>query len=407
VNTRKMASPIDFVVAEALSRGFRVERLPTESKRHAFDKRLLLVEGKRCQVIPSRRGHPNALYPRAEYFPLYLPRNNWPDFLIYVSLHETPTIFRIISRAEMSKDTGWSPESLEPYRDAWELLQQGVHNSAEKKFEILSWQLQAVKTAVQNADLEVEFIKTKKHKDGRNWPPVVKRRVLVAGKKCAIFSATRISQDPEKLRYNYAIFKISHEKWHEFLLYLTRNVDDTCDVFVVPRKHITATTSAALDHPELVRYKNAWGLLTASDETLAVIPPVKWKEPTIPPPPTRHSLILQEVVCKAESLGLAAESTQGEVTSHKGVQSFLYISKKRCQVMEANVAISNSGFRYISLNPPTSEWPDYLIFRSSQSDDSDKPTFYVLPRQMLLRQTSRSVVSKWLKDYEEAWHLLR
>ncbi len=130
---------------------------------------------------------------------------------------------------------------------------------------------------------------------------------------------------------------------------ITRNVDDACDVFVVPRKHITATTSAALDHPELVRHKNAWGLLTASDETLSVIPPVMWKEPTIPPPPTRHSLILQEVVCKAESIGLVAESTLGEVTSHKGVQSFLYISKKRCQVMEANVTISNSGFRYISL----------------------------------------------------------
>ncbi len=402
-----MASPIDFVVAEALSRGFRVERLRTESKRHAFDKRLLLVEGKRCQVIPSRRGHPNELYPHAEYFPLYLPRNNWPDFLIYVSLHESLPIFRIISRAEMSKDTGWSPESLEPYRDAWELLQQGVHDSAKKKFETLSWQLQAIKTAAQNADLEVEFIKTKKHQDGRAWPPVIKRRLFIAGKKCSIFTAARISQDPEKREYNYAIFKASNEEWTEFQLYVIKGVGNVSDIFVVPRDHLITTTSASLDHPDLARYKNAWNLLIQSSEALAAIPPIQWKEPKIQPAPTRHSLILQEVVCKAESLGLAAESTQGEVTSHKGVQSFLYISKKRCQVMEANVVISNNGFRYISLNPPTSEWPDYLIIRSSQSDDSDKPTFYVIPRQMLRRQTSRSVVSKWLKEYEEAWHLLR
>lgn len=395
-----MASPIDFAVAEALSRGS-----PTESKRHAFDKRLLLIEGKRCQVIPSRRGHPNALYPHAEYFPLYLPRNNWPDFLIYVSLHETPPIFRIISRAEMSKDTGWSPESLEPYRDAWELLQQGLPE-AEKAFEVLSWQLQAVRQSA-HAGFEVEFIKSKKHQDGRQWPPVLKRRVMIAGRKCSIFTATRMSLDPEKREYNYGNFKASQEKWPEFQLYVVRGGRKFCDIFVVPRSHLTISTTASLDHPDLVRYKNAWGLLTASDETLAVIPPVRWKEPTTPPPPTRHSVILQEVVCKAKSLGLAAESAQGEVTSHKGVQSFLYVSKKRCQVMEANVTISNKGFRYISLNPPTSEWPEYLIFRSSQSGDCEKPTFYVLPRQMLQRQTSRSVVSKWLKDYEEAWRLLR
>src|SRR5258708_18806888 len=105
-----MASPIDFVVAEALSRGLRVERLPTESKRHVFDKRLLMVEGKRCQVIPSRRGYPNAQYPHAEYFPMYLPRTDWPDFLIYVSqTDETRPVFPVVPRVEMSKDTGLSP----------------------------------------------------------------------------------------------------------------------------------------------------------------------------------------------------------------------------------------------------------------------------------------------------------
>src|SRR6266404_34866 len=257
-----MVSPIEFVLSEAKSRGLRIERLSSQSRRYVFDKRLLLVEGKRCQVIPSRRGHPSAKYPYAEYFPLYLPRTDWPDFLIYVSLAgETRPVFRVVPRVEMSKDTGLSPESLECYRDAWELLKQDVPGST-KEFEILSWQLEAVQQSCKNAGLEVEFIKTKKHQDGRQWPPVIKRRILIAGKRCSVFTATRISQDPNKHEYNYAIFKASREEWPEFQLYVMKGAGESSDIFVVPRHHLLTTTSASVDHPELARYRNAWNLLT-------------------------------------------------------------------------------------------------------------------------------------------------
>jgi hypothetical protein len=125
---------------------------------------------------------------------------------------------------------------------------------SSKKFEILSWQLQGVKTSAEKAGLEVEFIKTKKTEDGRRWPPVIKRRILISGKKCAVFSVARISQDPEKSSYNYAVFKASDEDWPEFQLHIVKCTGRACDVFVIPRKHIAATTSASLDHPELARY---------------------------------------------------------------------------------------------------------------------------------------------------------
>jgi hypothetical protein len=398
-----LTSPIELAIAEALSRGFRVERLPKRSKRHAFDKRLLLIEGMRCQVISARRGHSNPLYPHAEYFPLYLPRTDWPDFLIYVSLSESGPVFRIVPRPEMTKDTGWAPGSLERYRDAWELIQT-MPQSTEKKFEILSWLLEVVKISAQNAGLKVDFLKTKKHQDGRRWPPVIKRRVLIAGRKCAVHSASRISRDPEKLEYNYVHFRESREDWPEFRLYVVQHLDGLSDVFVIPREHITSTTCASLDHPELVRYKNAWNLLSASPESLKAMSPIQWKEPTTPRLPTKHAMILQEVVNKAESLGLLSE-IQGEVVSHKGVQNFLYVSKKRCQVFQATVTTRN-GFSFISLNSPRSEWPEFLIFHST-SEARDKPKFYVMPRKALTRATNRSVASKWLKEYEEAWHLLR
>jgi hypothetical protein len=402
-------TPPRYKIPDFFSNLLKIERVATQSNRSPVDKRLLLVDGKRCQVIPTRIGHPSPEYPHAEYFPLYLPRGDWPDFLIYVSLTGADPVFRVIPRIAMSKDTGWTPETLEPYREAWELLHQDVSRSPKKKFEVLSWQLQALDQSAKAAGCKVEFIKTKKHQNGRRWPPVVKRRVLVSGKKCAVFSATRISQDPEKREYNYAVFKVSDEDWAEFQLHVVKNGGDPCDVFVIPRKHITTPTSASLDHPELTRYKNAWDLLTATDESLRAMSPIEWKEPTLPLAPTKHFLVLQETVHVAESRGLAVESAEGEVTSYRGGQSFLYVGKKRCQVTQANVitdANRLNTFRSVSLQPPTSEWAEFLIVHSAQSDEHDVTKFYIIPRKALPKPTQRSVVSKWLKQYEEAWHLL-
>ena len=403
-----MTSPIDLVMDEVKSKGLRIERLPAQSRRYAFDKRLLLVEGKRCQVIPTRRGHQSAEYPHAEYFPLYLPRGNWPDFLIYVSLDQTRPVFRVVPRAEMSKDTGRSTESLERYRDAWELLRQNLPAS-EKEFEILSWQLQTVQESCKNVALDVEFIKTKKHQDGRPWPPVIKRRLLIAGKKCSIFTAARISQDPEKREYNYVIFKASQDKWPEFQLYIVNGAGTSSDIFVVPSNHLTTTTSASLDHSELARYKNAWNLLMQSPEALAAIPPIQWREPTAPPAPTAHFLVLQEAIRKAEGQGLTVRSADGEVTSYNGVQTFLYVSNKRCQVIQSSVVTvtkKQNVFECLPLNPPKSEWAEFLIFYATRADESDDGTFYVIPRKELPFHTSRSLSSKWLKEYQSAWHLL-
>ena len=86
-------------------------------------------------------------------------------------------VFRIGPCSEMSKGTGRSPESLERYRDAWELLQLNLPKS-ENKFEISNWQQRAVKDAAKKAGLDVEFINTKKHRDGRRWPPILTRRLF-------------------------------------------------------------------------------------------------------------------------------------------------------------------------------------------------------------------------------------
>lgn len=174
----------------------------------------------------------------------------------------------------------------------------------------------------------------------------------------------------------------------------------------MPRNHLTKTTSAYLDHPELAKYKNAWTLLTSTEELPTKSLPIRWKEPAIPEPPTRRSIILQQAVREAENHGLIVESTDGPGRSYPGGQSFLHISGKRCQVMRATCSRGSKGLLYSNLNPPMSQWAEFLIFYSVVADTPDTKKFYVLPRTALLRRTARSPESKWLKRFEGAWQLL-
>lgn len=92
------------------------------------------------------------------------------------------------------------------------------------------------------------------------------------------------------------------------------------------------------------------------------------------------------------------------------MQDFVYVNKKPCQVMQAQVFSMVNGERswhLVALNPPRSGWAKVLIFCSPSVNDSENAEFYVIPRESLTRKTTRSTKSKWLKGYENAWSLLR
>jgi len=119
---------------------------------------------------------------------------------------------------------------------------------------------------------------------------------------------------------------------------------------------------------------------------------------------------LQEAIREAESHGLTTDSAQGHVESFRGVQNFIYVNNKACQVIQANVFTIVNGensLPVVALSLPKSEWPKFLIFYSQPPDDSETAKLYIIIREMLTRATSRSLKSKWLKEYEGAWSLLR
>jgi hypothetical protein len=400
--------PIEYVVSEAQSRGLVVQRIPADSKTLLHDPRLLLIDGWHCQVIPTRLGNNSVAYPQAKYFSLYLPRATWADFLIYVAHKETPQRFYVVPRGKLTKDTGWTPESLAQYQDAWKWLKPGSQAELKRDFELLSWQLEAVIKMAQGAGKPVELLRTKKGKKGRRWPEIIKRRVLISGRRCAIHTAARLSQDDSKTEYDYVMLKVSADEWAEFHLYVIDTADECFDAFIIPAGHLRSTTSCSLDNPKLVKYTNSWDLLTAAPELIAEMASIEWRSPKPAKSATKHSIILAEVIREAEKHGLIAEPHGSGFAPYSGVQSCVLLSRRRCQVISTKPINNRKGAAttyYVPLNPPKSDWAEFLIFVSRR--DSEEAKYYVVPRSDLLRPTSYSPNSKRLTQYEGAWNLLK
>lgn len=400
-----MGFPIEFVISEAKSRGFSVERLAVESKLRAHDPRLLLIDGRRCQIIPCPRLHSNASYPQAQYSPLYLPRTPWADFLVYVAHKETPRRFYIIPRGELTKDTGRSIESLARFQDAWEWLQTNSDAKLDRNFETLSWQLQTVITQAQNAGQSVDLFPTKKAQRGRKWPATIKRRVMIAGRRCALFTATRICKDESKSEYNYVFLRASAGKWAEFNLYILDADVPTADVLIIPRGLLLATTTCSLDHREVAKYVNRWDLLSARQEELAAMKPIQWRDPKPVKTPSKHSIVLQAVIREAERCGLTVETQCSDSPDYRGVQSCLSISKRRCQIIWSNPKVAGASNYAVSMSVPRSSWAEFLVFYVSLPD-GDQVKYYVIPRADLPHSTSYSMNSRRLTQYDGAWDLL-
>ena len=328
------------------------KRIPADSKIRRHDPRLLLIDGRHCQVIPTRRSKNSVTYPQAEYFPLYLPRSTWADFLIYVAHKETPRRVYIVPRGKLTKDTGWAPESLARYQDAWEWLKPGSQAELKKEFESLSWQLKAVIKLAQGAGKPVELLRTKKSEKCRRRPEIIKRRVLISGRRCSIHTAARLSPDASKSEYDYVILKISADEWAEFHLYVIDTAGECFDVFIIPSGHLRSTTSCSLDNPKLIKYTNSWDLLTTPPELIAEMESIEWRAPKSVKAPTKHSVVLREVIREAEKRGLTVEPHGSGFAAYKGVQSWILISERRCHVTRTKSDQQCEGSRRHSLHSP-------------------------------------------------------
>jgi hypothetical protein len=110
----------EIMLNNAAQLGLKVENARIRKRKGAF----LRIEGRRCQLIPTRRLRSNPSYPQSRSRQLYLPRNHWPEFLIYIDTEDSEPIFYVVPSGDLDKDTcrALTATELEKYRNAWNLL---------------------------------------------------------------------------------------------------------------------------------------------------------------------------------------------------------------------------------------------------------------------------------------------
>ena len=399
-----MPELIDPVEVEARARGLRVRRIfDLKGRVGVLNRRCLIIEEKACQVIPSRFHIPNPHRPNVVSVPLHLPRSDWADFFIYVARPRTEgsSSYYVVPRGALSKNTAFCLESLERYRDAWDTLKLTYDLTlTARRYTVLNWQLRAVIDAATEAGLEVILIRNRKR-----WPPFLQTRVLIARKRCSLYSCSRISADPSHKYFNCVALRAPKGNWPEFQLFVLRQAHNEFITYVIPNGVVKKDTSVSTENTRFVFYKNNWKLLSnypssgASNDVSNEWRPTKLKQS-----PREVPESVKETMLEAENRGLLTEL----ISSAKRDGNRLYISQKRCQVMTATPITQTANVKdrsYIPLNLPISDWAEFLIFYVKI--DGTKPMFYVLPRIKLTKRTLLSQRSSWLGEFEQAWHLFR
>lgn len=406
--TRKVAMDelSNAVVGKAVSNGLDVKRI-IFSDQERWDGRSLLIEGKPCQIIRTRYHVSNPSSPEAVSIRLYLPRTDWPDFLIYVLRQVAgPLEYYVLPRGVLSKETALCPGSLQKYRDAWTLFTQPLSpDLLERRFAVLNWQLRKAIAAAQQTGLEVTLIKRRTH---RPWAEFCQTRILIEGRRCALHSLSRITPDSNDPRHDYVAVRKPKSDWAEFQLCMLPQSRDR-DVYVIPSGSINASTVVSIENERLIFYRNNWNLLkepVAMREIrwrIKALPNlITWKL-RVPKPPKPIPAAILATIGVAEKNGLDVERP------HLESQFQLLISGKRCQIVQTKSIVSTvaSNIRtFVPLNLPRSDWAEFLIFFVRPDETSRSGDFYIVPRAKLTKRTVVSPTYSWLRDYTAAWHLL-
>jgi hypothetical protein len=241
------------VVAEAAKRDLPVS---FDSGTDERPLKYLYIAGRPCQVSRTKLAQTSPDYPHSEALSIYLPRTSFADFVICVPMDiQLPDLY-IIPRGKLEKDTWRTRESLEEYKNAWHLLGEASLDMMMRRNNRLSWQLQSAILSADSRGLQFELIPTVRGKKRPNdFRTFNQRRIMIEGKRCAIYSASEV---PQRLRVRILVLK-GGDDWADFHLYLTK----AGVTYVVPRGHIPKTTTLSVNSPTLVPYASAWHLLSA------------------------------------------------------------------------------------------------------------------------------------------------
>lgn len=241
-----MFSAMSVILARASERGIKIE---------PRDKRTVYLDGRPCQVIKAKWFEN---YSHCRAMSMYMPRNGFADFLLYVA--EGQETVYVVPRGKIEHDTAWAESTLEPYKEAWHLLKETAPHLFERKMESLSGQLRKIIAEADKHNLPYELIRSKRGERKNDYRTFMQRRILIQNRRCAIFTAKLLPENSHP--WPTAIFKTPTDDWPEILLYILGD-----DIYVVPRTQMVHETTLDLESSRIYDFKNSWCVLEGVDPT--------------------------------------------------------------------------------------------------------------------------------------------
>jgi hypothetical protein len=248
---------IDVVAEEARARGLTCK---SADVRGGLQTKCVRIAGYACQIVPLRLYLTGKNSDLVEHS-LYLPRSDWPDFIIYVfaSQKETSQFF-IVPRGEISKETSvCAPNSwLFKYENAWTLLSPGIERTRlDRRFDDTPWKLRVAIRKAKAVGLDVRLIGTKNVASRH-----IKDRLLINSCKCQVITAGRLTI--KNLETPIINLYAPKNSWADFLIFVVHS-NAVEHVFVVPRSKITRRTTTTLESKWLAKYADNWDAVIARD----------------------------------------------------------------------------------------------------------------------------------------------
>jgi hypothetical protein len=261
------------VIQAASAHGLKCEKFPADKPGLFRFRKRLLIEDRKCQIVPSRIKYVEGSWSEHMLRHLYLASTEWADFLIYVASEQRqpenrqPEAFEffIAPRGDNTKSTVLcSPENwLLKYRGAWKLLTEHLPaNRLARRFEPLNWKVAFAIDRAKSLGFKAEIVK----QAAKNRP--AQNRILINGRRCQTIALARLSANVESERWNYVALHASKQAWAEFAIFLLKTAgSDHVHVFVIPRERMQRGTTTALSATWLNEYADNWGLLQTPVES--------------------------------------------------------------------------------------------------------------------------------------------
>ena len=242
-----MTHAMEVVLRKASGRNLKTE---------VCDRRRLYIDNRTCQSMRTKWSED---YPGCSYLNVFMPQNDFADFLLYVP--EGQDVVYVVPRGKIAYATRWSKAVLEPYKEAWHLLKETAPALFERRDEALSVHLRRVIEEAEKRSLPYQLIPSKPAKGKPERQAHKQRRIVMKGRRCAIFMASLFLPKPDHSQ-EAALFRTTTDAWPEIFLYILGK-----DIYVVPRTQVPHEMSSSLRSLPFRDFKNAWCVLDGVDPT--------------------------------------------------------------------------------------------------------------------------------------------